>query len=56
MAKIIKIGFAFKLHEKNYILTGFKDGSPLITCKETGQVQKIKDKILEGLLREEEQI
>jgi len=52
MSNIIKVGLSFKLHEKNYTLTGFREGLPLITCKETGQEQRISDKVLEKLLEE----
>ena len=51
MSNIIKVGLSFKLHEKNYTLTGFREGKPLITCKETGQEQRISDQTLEKLLK-----
>ena len=52
MRDIIRIGLSFKLHKKNYTLTRFKEGLPLITCKETGQEQRISDKVLEKVLKE----
>ena len=48
----IRIGLSFKLHKKNYTLTRFREGLPLIACKETGQEQRISDKKLERLLKE----
>ena len=51
MSNIIKVGLSFELHEKSYILTGFREGSPLITCQETGQEQRISDRILERFLK-----
>ena len=51
MRDIIKVGLTFELHKKSYTLTGFREGLPLITCKETGQVQRISDKTLENFLK-----
>lgn len=51
MDNIIKLGLSFELHEKSYTLTGFREGLPLITCEETGQEQRISDKILNKLLK-----
>lgn len=48
----IKIGLKFELHKKNYTLTRFREGLPLITCKETGQEQRISDQTLNKLLKE----
>lgn len=48
----IKIGLKFKLNKQNWTLTGFREGLPLITCKETGQTQRITDEDLNRLLRE----
>jgi len=42
----IKIGLKFKLKKRDWTLTGFREGLPLITCKKTGQVQRLKDKDL----------
>ena len=47
----IKIGLKFKLKERNWILTGFRDGLPLITCKKTGQVQRVTDEVLTRLTK-----
>lgn len=47
----IKIGLKFKLNKRNWTLTGFREGLPLITCKETGQTQKITDEDLLNLIR-----
>lgn len=51
MSDIIKLGLNFKLYGKDYTLTGFRGGLPLITSEETGQVQRISDKVLENLLK-----
>jgi len=51
MYKNFKIGLKFELHKKNYTLTRFREGLPLITCKETGQEQRISDKTLKNLLK-----
>jgi len=44
----IEKGLKFKLNKRDWTLTGFREGLPLITCKKTGQVQRVKD---EDLLR-----
>lgn len=51
MSNIIKLGLSFELHKKSYTLTGFREAVPLITCKETGQEQRISDKTLKKLLK-----
>lgn len=48
----IKIGLKFKLNRRNWTLTGWRDGLPVITCKETGQTQRITDEDLSRLLEE----
>lgn len=50
---IIKIGLKFKLNKRNWTLTGFSEGLPLITCKKTGQVQRIRDEDLLRLIKTE---
>ena len=51
MSNIIRIGLKFGLHKKNYTLTRFEEGLPLITCEETGQEQRIPENILKKLLK-----
>jgi len=47
----IKIGLKFKLKKRNWTLTGWRDGLPLITCEKTGQTQKITDQDLLRLVK-----
>ena len=51
MSNTIKLGLSFELHKKRYTLLSFRGGVPLITCEETGQVQRISDQTLEKLLK-----
>ena len=43
---IIKIGLKFKHNRQTWAVTGFREGLPLITCKETGQAQQVTDEDL----------
>lgn len=47
----IKIGLKFKHNKRNWTLTGWSEGLPIVTCKETGQTQKVRDEDLDRLLK-----
>jgi len=47
----IKLGLKFKLKKRNWTLTGWRNGLPLITCEKTGQTQRVTDKVLTRLIK-----
>lgn len=48
----LKIGLKFEHNKRNWTLTGWSKGLPVITCEKTGQAQRVTDEDLGRLLKE----